>query len=194
MLRLVPFLLMTAISVAASNARATVVLDQPLVEHSKHASAVVRGTVEQQQAAWDESHKHIQTITKIRVVETLSGKAPASGVVTIRQPGGVVGNIGQHVDGTARFTVGEEVVVFLEPHRAVATDFSLVGLTASKFTVSRAGSRVMLTRDLAGLTLMKRDAAGKVSQPVANPQTSVSLDELRTVLRDAAKATTPARQ
>lgn len=172
-------------------ARATVVVDLPLPEHSRRASLVVRGTVEEQHSDWEPEHRRIATFTKIRVLETLSGAAQPSSLIVIRQPGGVVGEVGQHVAGTAQFTVGEEVVVLLEPHRQATTEYTLVALAASKYAVKRANGQTKLVRDVSGLTLLKKDASGKLKDEVTKPVTSMPLEEFRTVVRESSKNTTP---
>ena len=53
--------------------------------------------------------------------------------VTVVVPGGVVGPIGQRVDGAPAFAKGEEVVVFLSAAEAGA--FRVTGLAQGKFSV-----------------------------------------------------------
>jgi hypothetical protein len=71
----------------------------------------------------------------------------------VRQPGGVVGKIGQQVSGTAQFAPGEEVIVFLEAAADEKNVFEVRGLSLGKVSlVERAGRRVAV-RTASGLAL-----------------------------------------
>jgi len=82
---------------------------------ARDADAVVEAQVEGKQSRWAADRRHLYTVVTLRVVQALRGKAPAR--LVVRVPGGMVGDIGQHVDAAAEFSAGERAVVFLRRHR-----------------------------------------------------------------------------
>src|SRR6476469_2898411 len=122
---------LAALLFLATPALATTMLKQDLPELSKAADVVVRGRVTRVQSRWTDDHRRIVTDIDIAVSEAMKGSP--GGTVTIVQPGGVVGDIGQRVDGMAEFKEGEECVVFLE--RRGQKVFSVVGLSQGKLNV-----------------------------------------------------------
>jgi hypothetical protein len=72
------------------------------------ATACVRCT--SAQSRWENGQ--IWTVTTFEVLETMKGTLPPQ--ITVRLPGGRVGHLTATVDGTPKFTVADEVVVFLE--------------------------------------------------------------------------------
>jgi len=144
--------LSVALFSVASPARADVVLDLSIEEMTEVAHAVVHGTVTSVESAWDDSHTRIFTNVTISVSSYLSGSGPST--VSIRQAGGVVGSSELFIAGQPRFTVGEEVVVFLEPDGTGQPNrYVVVCMAAGKYTVSFdtiTGERVV-GQDLRGL-------------------------------------------
>jgi len=61
---------------------------------------------------WDERHSAIHTDAEIALDDVWKGE-PDSDRIVVRSLGGHVGNVALEVDGSASFTVGERVVVFL---------------------------------------------------------------------------------
>jgi hypothetical protein len=116
-------------------------------ELARTSDAVIRGKVERQRAAW--FGRRIYTEVEVRTSDVWRGSAPA--VVTVLVPGGVVGDIGQHVDAAPSFGAGEEVVVFLAGAGGRA---QVNGLSQGKFSV--AGG--VVRPDLRGTTLLSREA------------------------------------
>jgi hypothetical protein len=116
-------------------ALATTLLFQDLPTKARQADVVVQGTVVSSEARWSGDGRRIFTDTVIAVAETWKGEAPAR--VTVRQPGGVVAEIGQRVDGVASFRDGEEVVLFLEARPGGA--FLLHGMAQGKYRIERPG-------------------------------------------------------
>jgi hypothetical protein len=129
----------------AVEAQAAVVGASELEALARAAQVVVRGKVLSVEARWDEKHRAIHTYARVEVVERLKGGG--STVVEVRQPGGVVGPLGQHVAGAAAFRVGEETVLFLEP--VGSNVFTLTALSAGKVLLEGARAR----RELAGLAI-----------------------------------------
>ncbi len=144
----------------------TVVIAQSFEQMAKSSPQVVRGTVGAQEARWDEGRRTIHTFTQVHVTERLKGD-PA-GIITVRQPGGVVGTLGQTVSGAARFTEGEEVLLFLEVPGDDASALIVSGLSAGKVTLAPdALGRMRATRDLRGVAFWRAerdDAAPQVRE------------------------------
>jgi len=74
----------------------------------------------------------IWTVTTFDVAETWKGNLPAQ--VTVRLPGGRVGHLTAAVDGTPKFTPGDEEVVFLQ--RLPASGFSVAGWVEGTFRIA----------------------------------------------------------
>lgn len=74
---------------------------------------VVRGKVVDSISFWGESGKMIYTEHQVQVDETWVGDA--AGIVTVRTPGGKVGDYTVEAHGFPRLEEGENVVLFLSP-------------------------------------------------------------------------------
>lgn len=149
-----------AIATLALTASATVVISESIEDMTARSPLVVRATVQQSQTSWSDGERKIWTWTELTVTETLKGKA--NGAILVKQPGGVVGNIGQHVAGAARFREGEDVVLFLEPATDERGVFIVRGLSAGKVAiVDRMGAKLAV-RDLDGITFARRGPADGV--------------------------------
>lgn len=107
--------------------------------------------------------------------------------VIAMQPGGEVGDVGQHVDGVARFTPGEEVVVFLE---ARGGRWLVAGMVQGKFRVERSsdGRAAFVRADPAGDSVLLDPVT---RQPVSRPAAVLTLDELRAQVKAALPPTQP---
>jgi hypothetical protein len=81
------------------------------------SDAVVQGRVIRQQSQWDEQGQLIVTDTTVRVSETIVGQAPT--FVTVRTPGGTVGNFRVEAPGFPQLNAGEEVILFLKNDEAI---------------------------------------------------------------------------
>jgi hypothetical protein len=95
-------------------ASTVVAMDVPTV--TKAADVVVLGVVRQSVPRWTRDRTRIITDTEIEVAETWKGASRAR--IVVMQPGGVVGDVGQKVEGVATFAEGERVVLFLEARGA----------------------------------------------------------------------------
>ena len=117
----------------ASTAGATTVQKHSLQELAKKSDAIVLARVEDETARYD-ANKEIYTYITLRVLEPVKGPQKDD-VITIRQIGGVVGNIASIVPGTPTFKKGEEVVVFLTQKDAAGYPW-VMGLQQGKYSVS----------------------------------------------------------
>lgn len=141
-----------ALFVGVASAHATVVRGASVEELATTSALIVRGTVVAQQARWDEGRRRIDTFTEVRTTEVLRGDAGAS--ILVRQPGGVVGDIGAHVAGAAKFAIGDEVVLFLETPPDDATVFIVRGLALGSVKLQQnALGEIRATRDLRGISI-----------------------------------------
>ncbi|MGE0132066.1 MAG: FG-GAP-like repeat-containing protein [Blastocatellales bacterium] len=77
------------------------------------ARAIVRGTVTSINSGYDNQHNAIFTYVNIRVYDVLKGRITSNDIV-VKQPGGVSGDRGTMIFGTPEFTVGENVLLFLD--------------------------------------------------------------------------------
>lgn len=158
-------------------------LDVPAL--TKGSSVVARATVISVDARWTKDGGRIMTDAVLEVTEPWKG-APSK-QVTVMQPGGVVGDVGQLVHGTAKFKVGEDVVVFLEPR---GDRFLLTGMLQGKFKVERStdGKAVFARQELEGDAMLVDPST---RQAVAPNATVLPLDTLRAQVLAAAGTKAP---
>jgi hypothetical protein len=93
-------------------AQGTVVQTESLKQLAQEADLIVRGLVVEVKS--DESVDRASIVTRIKVSVDRQWKGPKLAAVTLRQPGGTVGRITQAVSAVPQFSLGEEVLVFLE--------------------------------------------------------------------------------
>ncbi len=148
------------------------------------SDVVVRAQVLESQARVTKDGARIVTDTELEVLEALKG-APARRLVAM-QPGGVVGEIGQKVDATARFEPGEEVVVFLERR---GDRYTVAGMLQGKWRVERSSGRAVARPQTDGDALYLDPAT---HAPVPRPAESLPLDELTRRVKAALPAPVPA--
>ncbi len=170
----------------AGLASATTVTKMSLRDLAKKSDAIVLARVEDETARYD-SNKEIYTYITLKVLEPVKGPK-ADAVITIRQLGGIVGDIASVVPGTPKFTRGEEVVVFLTKNDAAGYPW-VMGLQQGKYTVkSDENGRKQVVNEIEGLSFSGLN--GKIKEDVegAKPQPLQSfLDGLRTELDEAGK-------
>ncbi len=170
-------LLIPALLLVGAPAGATVVAPLDLAGLTDHAETIVVGRVEAQSARWTSDKSAIYTAVSERVAQPLKGGARAGDLVTLRREGGEVGGMGMLVSGAARFSVGEEVVVFLERRGAALWT---VGMAQGKLHVAVVDGRKVAFRDVAGLGFVTRPPPEPASRP---------LDELVSAVRARVRAT-----
>ncbi len=176
-------LLFIALGAALANATTLLALDVPAL--TKGSSVVVRATVRSVEARWTKDGGRIMTDAVLEVTEPWKGTPGKQ--LTVMQPGGVVGEIGQMVHGTAKFTVGEDVVVFLEPR---GDRFLLTGMLQGKFKVetSSDGKAVFARQASEGDALL---VDPKTRQAVNPPAVVLPIDTLRAQVLAASGARAP---
>lgn len=121
------------IFVIAGQITASVVAPLSTQDLGSQASLIVVGRVIEKRSYWNDDRTRIETEIQLQVEEMFKG-SPVD-VVRVVQPGGVVDNVRVMADGVAVWTVGEEVLLFLEPHRGGT--HHVVGLNQGQFAVDR---------------------------------------------------------
>jgi hypothetical protein len=128
------FVLMVGVAlVAAAPAAATTVAPLTVDQMTDASDVIVRGTVESVWTDLDE-HQHIWTRALIHVDDALKGTAEAGDYLTVESPGGDYENLQMLVAEAARYSVGEQALLFLDDkplHEAYGT----VGMSLGKFTI-----------------------------------------------------------
>ncbi|HXI94394.1 MAG TPA: hypothetical protein VNO24_30845, partial [Blastocatellia bacterium] len=111
-----PLLLLIALFCFAQTSLATTVIipsdDQMIVE----ARAIVRGRILAIETGLDQQQDRIYTYVTLKVQEVLKGQI-AQRKIVLKQPGGEYGSRGSLVFGTPEFTVGENVILYLDTWR-----------------------------------------------------------------------------
>lgn len=156
-------IVLVALALLGPSALATVVIAESIEQMTRASPLVVRATAQQSMTAFDQGERKIWTWTELSVTETLKGQAPST--LLVKQPGGEVGGLGQFVAGVARFTPGEDCVLFLEPATDERGVYVVRGLSAGKVSFASRLGRTLAVRDLTGLAFAhtgRRDAVRPV--------------------------------
>src|SRR5919198_1233196 len=124
-------LLALAALAVASPAVAALAVPASVEDLARSSQLVLRGRVARAAPRWSDDQRRIFTYVDIEPASAWRGTPAAR--VTVVVPGGVVGPIGQRVDGAPAFEKGEEVVVFLSAAEAGA--FRVTGLAQGKYSV-----------------------------------------------------------
>ena len=111
--------------------RATTLARLSLEQLAAGSDAVARVRFERAESRWENGS--IWTVTTFDVAETLKGQLP--GEIEVRLPGGRVGHLTSTVDGTPKFSPGNEAIVFLQ--RSPAGGFTVAGWVEGSFRISR---------------------------------------------------------
>jgi len=142
-----------------STGDATTVLKLDLEELTATSDRIVVGEVES-----IESLRHdgrIVTDIELRVDEHWKGASDAPDSVTIRQPGGRIGDTVTRVHGMPRFREGEQTVLFLDGHPDQNL-YSVTGLRQGKFhiAVGPDGETEFVVPRLGGVQLVEPNGGG----------------------------------
>ncbi len=175
---------------AALPAAATIVVPLTIEEMAVRARAVVCGRVVKRSSAWDEAHKRIYTDTEIEVLDRIHDEAKVPAKIVLRALGGEVGDIGMSVSGTARFQVGEEVLVFVRSDPVQADKFQVIGMSQGKYRIERPGGQdPVAVPGLAGLSFARPNAetGAMVIQRTAHAPGQIALSVLRKRVQEAVR-------
>lgn len=173
--------------ILASAAFGTTQLAVDVPSLSQSSDVIVLGTVVGSAPRLTLDGRRIVTDTEIQVTEVLKGK-PQSSTVVVIQAGGIVGDVGQRVEGTARFAVGEEVVVFLD--RRGAERFAVTAMSQGKFRVERSsdGKTAYAVPEGAGASMLIDPLT---RQETGSPLKTLPLDELKAQIAAALASPAP---
>jgi len=141
------------------------------------SSAVVVGTAAEQRSVWEGAR--IYTYSRVHVDSAIAGELGADDEVWVRTMGGVVGKVGQIVEGEAELTVGRPSLVFLRR--------SPVG--AYVVTARAQGQFGLYTDDQKQLRVRKSGGVGAVVLPNGTDGTAALAGDVihGRVVSDAAK-------
>lgn len=183
-------------AVPAGPARGATVLRLTFEELTVRSDAVVRGRVVASTPKMNAAAGRISTFTEVEVTEAIKGTPGKR--ITVRQPGGEVGGIGQSVAGAARFSPGEEVVLFLARAPDDAAVFQVLGLSSGKVRLEKKREQLRAVRDLDGIHFPDQPAQTSAQVPVPGGVKVVSSEDVGDAdqflgrLRAAARAAPPA--
>jgi len=154
---------------------ATTLVAMDVAALTRASQCVVRARVSSVSSQRSPSGR-ITTSVELERLETWAGLD----LPTLRMsvPGGVVGEIGQRVEGAPSFVAGEEVVLFLA---ARGTVFQPVGLGQGVWRVDRVtGTPLVRPEPLDGVLLV-----GPAAPDVSALRTPMTLEQLRSQVRAA---------
>jgi hypothetical protein len=133
--------------------RATTLARLSLDQLAAAADGVARVRCAGAESRWENGA--IWTVTTFDVIEPMKGNLPSR--VVVRLPGGKVGHLTAAVDGTPKFSSGEEAVVFLE--RTRTGGYSVAGWVEGTFRIAMDARThgEIVTQDSSGIAVF--DAA-----------------------------------
>ncbi len=159
--------------IAATWTPATILIKKDLRELCQEAELVVEGEVVSNSADWNADRTLIWTQSKLAVTHFHLGQALTE--VTIFEPGGAVGPIGQDIASMARYTPGERVIVFLK--RDVLGQWRTHGCIQGRFSLD--GEQVTLDPGLLHVHGSHfRDAEAKPRPAVARTEFLAKISSL----------------
>jgi hypothetical protein len=158
--RLFPICLL-ALALLAQSAAATIVLRVTVEDLAEKATLIVSGEVTEASARWTDDRATINTYVQIRVDKVVKGQA--DGTVEVTCPGGAVGDKRVAVEGVPKFTVGEQVFVFLWKNKR--GEMLPLGLNQGKFLIEKDpdSGELMAKNSLEGLCFARRGTIGKAA-------------------------------
>ena len=119
-----------------SGVDSTVVAFKSLEELTKESVMIVKGTVTDILTEWNSEHTLIISFVTIRIEKRYKGKIDITAdTIVVRQIGGELEGYFTEVVGAPKFTVGEEVVLFLEP--AENNFYHVFGMFQGKYRLEK---------------------------------------------------------
>ncbi|HSH00846.1 MAG TPA: hypothetical protein VLB27_12375 [candidate division Zixibacteria bacterium] len=109
-------------------------IPQSLDELTANSTHIVRGQVVSVESMWDESGSTIFTEVLVDVSLTYKSTSALPQMITIRVPGGTVGETKLWVEHAAEFAVGEDVLTFLSDYGPA---LDVTSWTQGKFTIAQ---------------------------------------------------------
>jgi hypothetical protein len=127
----------------------------------QYADAVAVATPVEENTVWENGR--IYTYTRVHVDTGIAGELGTGSQAWVRTMGGIVGHIGQSVEGEAVFTVGRPSIVFLR--HGVPGSFEVTGRAQGQYPV-------YLDDATKQLRVMRSSAVGALFPPKAKPSTT----------------------
>ncbi|MEE2901269.1 MAG: hypothetical protein VYC39_03025 [Myxococcota bacterium] len=178
-------ILSTAVACSvATDSLATVVKAHTLNEKTELSSLIVRGTVKSVTTDWYEVNASAHTLITLKISEVLKGTMPKTKEVTIRQPGGKIGDFDHRVEGVSQWEANEEVIMFLEPLRVKGHLglFIELGIGIGKYEIRYKNKKAYVHHN-PKVALAHYDASQKMTVEPAKKMTPVSIEQFRTEVR-----------
>ncbi len=161
---------------------ATTVRALSLQDLTHKSDLIVIGRPVSQESFWQ--FTHIQTLVRVVVDEVWVGPSNAPREVDVLTYGGTVGDLGQQVDGAARFYVGRSMVLHLRKAAHQTGEYTTVGMAQGAWLVNGSNAPNSVNDDCT----ITRPGIDRVvvdpNAPSANPRT---LGELRQAIAEAAR-------
>ncbi len=186
MLRISQLAMVLGIVIGSFDAKSSSVVYETIEEQTRGSAIVVRAIVLQSHALWEPGLTGIWTWTELEVIDPLKG-APGRSIL-VKQPGGIIGNVGQHVSGTAEFVVGEECILFLERALDAPQTFIVRGLASGKISFEGRTGIQTAVRRTGELRLVRRTPSIDV-MPSGSSDALGRVEEIAQRIRRAAGAT-----
>lgn len=119
-------------------------------ELTNNSQAVIRGTVEDKQSYWSSDGKMILTKAFVRVNEVIRQKAngdiQSGSRVAVEYLGGEVNGLIMKVSAVSPLSVGEDVVLFVNPssdkraaHTSESKTYNIFGFAQGKYSIGKDG-------------------------------------------------------
>lgn len=181
------------VSLAEASASATTVVPITVEQLSRRADAVIVATVRSTRARWE--GRLIVTDCELEVRMAMKGELSAGQTLTLRVPGGVMGDIGQVIPGVPRLDRGETVVAFVTraedraPGRYYLTHLTASILPITAVTTSSTPSGAIVVRPTAeGMTVAPNptgptNRSRSVSTATAMTRAGMTLEQLAALVR-----------
>ncbi len=174
------YLLLLAALACAPLVVATSMVPVSVETLASHAELIMQGQATRSWSQWNIQHTLIYTFTEFSVAQTLKGNA--SGKIVVKQLGGSVDGVTQHVSGVRSWQPGEEAVLFLRASEAKDGTHVVVGLVQGDFRLQRLSSgEVRVSNGAPEVQFLSSAGAESITQ--SKPMT---LDDLKTRIRKAA--------
>jgi hypothetical protein len=122
-----------ALLMLAAPARASQLIRRTLPELAAGSALIFVGRCEAITPHWNTDRSLVLTAYRLRVLRVLKGTTGTT--ITLDELGGIVNGVGMHVSGVPRYSVGEEVLVFV--HRTELGRWETYGALQGKFRVER---------------------------------------------------------
>lgn len=135
---------------------------QGLLEASTVAAVA---TPVEARSAWEDGR--IYTYSLVRVTRAIAGALPSDGAVWVRTMGGIVGDIGQRIEGEPELFVGQSSLLFLQP--GPNGSFHVTARAQGQFPVIAASAErpAYVVRSHSVGALVPRQASVGVQTPLA---------------------------